>query len=689
IQYEFDKAYKLYEMWVWNHNTVFEGYLGFGFKDVTIEYSSNGTNWTQLGGVTEFARAPGEGDYEHSNTIDFDGIVARYVKLTANSNWVGLPQSGLSEIRFLYLPVRARGPNPADEQEDVSPDTVLSWKAGREAVTHEVYLSSDEQAVTEGTVTPVTRAEATYDPLPLDLDKTYYWKVAEVNNSEEPKVWESEVWSFTTSDSLVVDDMESYGDGAVIGQPGSNLWYTWKDGEGWVLPEPSYGGNGTGSVVEISKDPAIDGQSLTFYYDNDGTNFIGSSGKQYYSEVTAAISDLSIGADWTQSGIRALSLQFYGDPGNDAGATEQMYVKLNGVRIPYDGDMSDIQEAWWHEWNVDLASFGVGLQNITEISVGFGSGTNTTAQGGSGVVYVDNLRLYPSRCVAEYGPAGDITGDCVADNEDFTALANQWHMPQLAVEYTFTTGLSDTSGNNRHGIAQNSPVVSGGVLTLDGTNFVDIPLGADNPFDGSQDFSIVMDFQSKVPSILISSAREPFEPMGDGEPGTYSGTHAMSVYVHRWDEPYWGEVIYDNFFVTATTAEDDPLDGEWHTMVVTYDADGGWNDELEQPTGWATVYLDGVSGDGTDMDPNIPNIAADTVRIGGSLNAEFPYSEDADNLSGAIDNVRIYNFALSQEDVRSLPAVPFGPADLNTDGVVDFKDFAILVSMWAEQKHWP
>ncbi|MGD8499972.1 MAG: hypothetical protein PVJ86_04960, partial [Phycisphaerales bacterium] len=157
----------------------------------------------------------------------------------------------------------------------------------------------------------------------------------------------------------------------------------------------------------------------------------------------------------------------------------------------------------------------------------------------------------------------------------------------------------------------------------------------------------------------------------------------------RWDEPYWGEVIYDNFFVTATTAEDDPLDGEWHTMVVTYDADGGWNDELEEPTGWATVYLDGVSGDGADMDPNIPNIAADTVRIGGSLNTTFPYEEDVGNLSGAVDNIRIYNFALSQQDVRSLPAVPSGPADLNTDGVVDFKDFAILVSMWAEEKHWP
>jgi len=57
IQYEFDKAYKLHEMWVWNHNTGFEYVLGFGLKDVTVKYSTNGTDWTELAGVPEFAQA--------------------------------------------------------------------------------------------------------------------------------------------------------------------------------------------------------------------------------------------------------------------------------------------------------------------------------------------------------------------------------------------------------------------------------------------------------------------------------------------------------------------------------------------------------------------------------------------------------------------------------------------------------
>ncbi|MGE5293941.1 MAG: LamG domain-containing protein, partial [Solirubrobacterales bacterium] len=35
IQYEFDKVYKLQEMWVWNSNQIIEAFLGFGAKDVT------------------------------------------------------------------------------------------------------------------------------------------------------------------------------------------------------------------------------------------------------------------------------------------------------------------------------------------------------------------------------------------------------------------------------------------------------------------------------------------------------------------------------------------------------------------------------------------------------------------------------------------------------------------------------
>ena len=55
--------------------------------------------------------------------MDFGGVVAKYVRLTINSNWGGmLAQYGLSEVRFLYLPVLPREPIPAVAQTGVATD---------------------------------------------------------------------------------------------------------------------------------------------------------------------------------------------------------------------------------------------------------------------------------------------------------------------------------------------------------------------------------------------------------------------------------------------------------------------------------------------------------------------------------------------------------------------------------------
>ena len=89
IQYEFDGIYKLQEMWVWNYNVLFESVLGYGFKDVTVEYSTNGTDWVVLKDM-QFAQGPGQDGYAHNTTVDFGGAVAKYVRLTAKSNWGGL-----------------------------------------------------------------------------------------------------------------------------------------------------------------------------------------------------------------------------------------------------------------------------------------------------------------------------------------------------------------------------------------------------------------------------------------------------------------------------------------------------------------------------------------------------------------------------------------------------------------------
>ena len=58
IQYQFDKVYKLHDLKVWNSNQPIESFLGFGAKEVKVEYSTDGTTWTQLASVPQFARRP-------------------------------------------------------------------------------------------------------------------------------------------------------------------------------------------------------------------------------------------------------------------------------------------------------------------------------------------------------------------------------------------------------------------------------------------------------------------------------------------------------------------------------------------------------------------------------------------------------------------------------------------------------
>ncbi|MHC4520659.1 MAG: discoidin domain-containing protein, partial [Planctomycetota bacterium] len=170
IQYAFDRVYKLHEMWVWNYNVLFEPLLGFGLKDVTIEYSVDGTEWAALADV-ELAQGPGEPDYIANTTIAFGGVAAKYVRLTVNSGWGVLGQLGLSEVRFLYIPVQARKPRPADGETGVAVAPVLGWRAGREAELHEVYLSIDEAAVADGSALLDIVDEASYVPGVLDFSQ--------------------------------------------------------------------------------------------------------------------------------------------------------------------------------------------------------------------------------------------------------------------------------------------------------------------------------------------------------------------------------------------------------------------------------------------------------------------------------------------------------------------------------------
>ena len=290
IQFEFDKVYKLHEMWVWNYNVMFEAVLGFGLKDVTIEYSTDGAEWIAFGDV-EFAKAPAATGYAHNTTVDLSGVSAKYVRFNVNSGHGPMGQFGLSEVRFYYKPVLAREPLPPSGQEGVALDTALSWRSGREAAAHELYFSPDRAAVADGTALIDTLDASRYQLDALDYGATYYWKVNEVNEAADPTSWEGQIWSFSTLEFSVVEDFESYDDDE------NRIFDTWLDG--FI--------NETGSTVGYFDAPFAEtsivhggGQSMPLEYINDAAPF--------YSEAEYDLGN----ANFTAGGADTLKLYVAG-----------------------------------------------------------------------------------------------------------------------------------------------------------------------------------------------------------------------------------------------------------------------------------------------------------------------------------------------------------------------------------------
>ncbi len=362
----------------------------------------------------------------------------------------------------------AHCPRPPNDATVVlhSDEFKLEWTPGLyvdDVNGHKVYYSEDFNDVNDRTALIDTVNEP-YLVItdyfgPLQLNTTYYWAVDEVNTTDLNE-WTGEVWHFTTENYLVVDDMDSYGDNYTPGEPGGRIWYVWLDG--WFTDVRAHG-NYTGSQVYHWNDYGTDSMessifhssphSMPYYYENDGTTDSkpmpidppypnpDNPYMRCYSEASAKTvgpNSLNFTEDWTVAGVKVLSLWFYGDPNNDANATEQMYVALEDgdnpshiAVVPYDGNMTDIKEGQWHRWNIFLSSEfnDVNLTNVQKLYIGFGDRDNPQT-GGMGIVYFDDIRLYQSVCIlsersADFAKA-DFTDDCVVNYQDLKIMTYEW-----------------------------------------------------------------------------------------------------------------------------------------------------------------------------------------------------------------------------------------------------------------------
>ena len=141
-----------------------------------------------------------------------------------NSPWKGDVWS------FTVPPRTAYDPSPGDGISFVLSDAALTWTAGFGAKLHHVYFGDNFDDISNA-AGAMPLPDATFTPGPLELGKTYYWRVDEFDGAATHK---GNVWSLTTVPDIAVTDPDLLG------------WWTLDEGEGTTVVDWSgHGGHGS------------------------------------------------------------------------------------------------------------------------------------------------------------------------------------------------------------------------------------------------------------------------------------------------------------------------------------------------------------------------------------------------------------------------------------------------------------
>jgi len=108
------------------------------------------------------------------------------------SPWVGPVWS------FSVAPKTSWNPVPADGAESVKLDSRLTWTGGFGTKLHFIVFGNDYDEVSNAPMGKL-HGLTSYNPGPLELAKTYYWRVDEFDGAT---TYKGEVWSFTTEGAV-------------------------------------------------------------------------------------------------------------------------------------------------------------------------------------------------------------------------------------------------------------------------------------------------------------------------------------------------------------------------------------------------------------------------------------------------------------------------------------------------------
>ncbi len=512
-------------------------------------------------------------------------------------------------------------PVPANGATDVKMTATLSWTPADSAASHEVYFGKDKDAVRNADKNSPeykgakTLGDESYDPGKLAWYATYYWRIDEVDTLGSTQ--KGPLWSFTTADFISIDDFEDYDVG------NNEIWWSWKDGLGYVEHdnEPGYAGNGTGSAVGDEESPSYceeiivhgGGKSMPVEYDNN------KQGYAYYSEVEKT---LTYPRDWTEEGVAELTIWFRGQVDNDA---EPLYVAISNTTgepaIVVHDDPAAAQADVWTKWVIPLqtlADQGIILTDVDRIALGQGTRGNITAPGGAGKMYFDDISLNRLEPVAP-------------GNEGLLAY------------YALDGDANDSSGNGNDGTINNADT---GGLGDGGSVWVDDPeRGMVISFNGDDSSGAYVSTDLTIPAMTMENdftwafwAKQD-ESQGTEVPGQGNDLILGNRYAADGSDPLEFIKFTPGNFEYYNNDPD-------YTVTIDYDdiPSDVWIHHAGVKDGTTlTYYRNGVEAGRSTI---TFTIQANPFFMGGIPNGE--------RWSGNLSDVRIYNRALSAGEVLYL-----------------------------------
>jgi hypothetical protein len=611
--------------------------------------------------------------------FDISGISlpfpARAIRILALDTGGGSPGFDIANMfaqTYIERPLVAFNPVPFNGAKNVPLDVVLSWSPGQAAGKHIVYFGDDPCDV-DADASPVDYPSQpqdanSFDPGGLELGRTYYWRVDEVNSVDPNNIITGRLWSFSVVDHLVIDDFESYDNS------GNQIHLTWEESGG--------------AYVSVTTYPAYKCmRSMAFDYYNR---------IDYYSEATITFDPPQ---DWVAAGGRILELFFYGGPGNDINT--QIYLRLsdgqNSETVLYN-DINDIRQRSWKLWRINIADLiNLDLSHIETFSIGFLTEPEQPPQISRGMVFFDDIMLYTSRCFEDSKPAADLSGDCIVNFDDLKEMTFNWLdvYPRMysvippkspLAWYKFDENTDDSSGNSYHG------------WPLFNLTYVPGVFGQAIKFEGNRD------------SVKINNAVELFQRINTGitisfwqygeDSAHRNDTLCCSNYEYGEDNPaiainlgcwirpkqaglYNWDCGYPWSFNNRLNGDHkykNEWQGRWNHWAFTKDINQG----IMQ------IFLNGRLYD-SRSDANSPISGITSFEIGSGWYGGY---------DGLIDDFRIYDYALSQPEVAYVATNGTGifnppgggyvpPADLNGDNRIDFLDFAVLAGSWLDEQFYP